>query len=363
MGRKKKEPIDVDIEIADDTIDESSVAGIKISSGCTLLNLALSNEVDFGYKTGKIVNIVGDKSSGKTLLAIEVMMYVYSILNKRYDIKLIYNEGEAAFDKEYAEKLGLPVNDIDFRESNTVEDLYEDICKEMDMKEKDKPDLIIYIQDSLDSISSENEIEQEFNKGSYGMSKPKQLSQLFRRLVRKIKKNNILLIIISQIRDKIGVTFGETKTRAGGHALDFYASQVIWLYEKGKIKEGNLPTGLEIKAKIKKNKVWKPFREVDFNILFEYGIDDISSNIDYLIENKYYEKNSTGRILFENKIFSREDFIQFMMQNNREDEIRRNVKSIWDSLEEKSKVYRKPKYEVKEITDTYTENTMFTGKT
>ena len=348
MGRKKKviedstEEADKDIDI--DEEEDSADDKIFISSGGTLLNLALTNTIDSGYRAGRIVNIVGDKSSGKTLLAIEVMSYAYHVMKKNYDMKLIYDEGEAAFDKEYASKLGLPVDKIDFRESETIEDWYASLEKEINLPSKDKKDFTIYILDSLDSIVSEGELEEDFNKGGFGMNKQKQMSKLFRRLIRKLRKNNILVIVISQLRDKIGVTFGETKTRAGGRALDFYASIILWLYEKGKIKKGNLPVGLEIKAKVKKNKLWKPWRECDFSILFEYGIDDIGSNIDFLKENKICVDSGGTRFEWEGKRYSREDFIQFIGENNKEEEIKDLVKQTWDKLEEEAKVFRKAKY-------------------
>ncbi len=286
--------------------------------------------------------------SHNTLLAIEVMSYAYHMMKKNYDMKLIYDEGEAAFDKEYAAKLGLPVDIIDFRESETVEQWYESLEKEVNLSSKEKKDFTIYVLDSLDALVSEEEMEQDFNKAGFGMSKQKQMSKLFRRLVRKLRTNNILLIIISQLRDKIGVTFGETKTRAGGRALDFYASQIIWLYEIKKVKKGNLTVGIDIKAKVKKNKLWKPFREVSFSILFEYGIDDVGSNIDYLKENKKCVTDAGSRFSYENNNYSREEFIQFIGQNNREQEIKNLVKMTWDEIEEECKVIRKPKYQDEE---------------
>lgn len=350
MGRKKKvveESEDVEEKNIDETEDDSVEADkILVSSGCSLLNLALTNTVDVGYRTGRIVNIVGDKSTGKTLLAIEVMSYAYHMLRKKYDMKLIYDEGEAAFDKEYASKLGLPIDKIDFRESETVEEWYVSLEKEVESKEK--KDFTIYVLDSLDALVSEEEMEQDFNKSGFGMSKQKQMSKLFRRLVRKLRSNNILLIIISQLRDKIGVTFGETKTRAGGRALDFYASQIIWLYEIKKVKKGNLVVGLDIKAKIKKNKLWKPFREVYFSILFEYGIDDVGSNIDFLKENKKCITEGGSRFSYEDVNYTREDFIWFIGENNKEQEIKALVKMTWDEIEEECKIVRKPKYQDKE---------------
>lgn len=345
MGRKKKE-ISKEIEANIETDNDDSVLinrDLKfISSGSTNLNLALTNTLDSAYPVGKIVNIVGDKQLGKSLMCLEMIMYSHYVLKKNYDVRIIYNDVEAAIDKKNAANIGLPVNDVIWRQSPTMEHWYTDLNKEIESS--DKYDLLIYILDSLDGISTEEELEQDMNQKSYGMSKQKKLSELFRKLTQKINKKNVLLIIVSQIRDNIGVTFGETKRRSGGKALDFYASQIVWLYNKGIEKKGDVAIGIGVKAKVKKNRIWRPFYETDFNILFEYGIDDIGSMIDFLINNKYYKKDSNGRIFFENKAFSREDFIQFMLQNNQEEEIKLNVKNIWDKIIEDSKIIRKPKY-------------------
>lgn len=342
MGRKKKEIEDTGESSIDKVIVDRDLR--FVSSGSSGLNLALTNSLENGYPVGKIVNLVGDKQLGKSLLCLETIMYAYYVLRKKYDIKLIYNDTEAALNMENAINIGFPSDAIEFRQSATVENWYEDLNKEIESS--DNYDLVIYILDSLDAISTEEELEQDFNEKSFGMAKQKKLSELFRKLTQKIDKKNILLIVVSQIREAIGVTFGKKQRRSGGKALDFYAYQIVWLYNKGTIKDGNITTGIEVKAKVEKNRVWKPFRECEFNILFEYGIDDLGSNIDYLIENKYYKKNAAGKIIFEDKTFSREDFIQLMMSNNQEDEIKISVKNVWDGLEEKAKVIRKAKYAI-----------------
>ena len=176
------------------------------------------------------------------------------------------------------------------------------------------------------------------------MIKQKKLGELFRRLTQKINKKNMLLVIVSQIRDAIGVTFGETKRRSGGKALDFYAYQIVWLYNKGLAKDGDITTGIEIKANVKKNRVWKPFRIANFNILFEYGIDDLGSMVDYLIDKKFYLKSGNGKITYGENTYSRENFIQFISSNNKEQEVKDAVKQVWDKLEEDARVVRKPKY-------------------
>ena len=346
MGRKKKVIEDDNIET--DNEDSGLVdRELKyISSGSTNLNLALTNSLENGYPVGKIINIVGDKQIGKSLLCLEAMMYIYHVLRKKYDVKMIYNDAESAINMENATQIGVPVDAIEWRQSPTIEHWYEDLNKEIESS--DKYDLVIYVMDSLDSISTEEELEQDFNQKSYNMIKQKKLSELFRKLTQKINKKNILLIVVSQIRDAIGVVFGETKRRSGGKALDFYAYQIVWLYNKGLMKDKNvdIATGIEIKANVKKNRVWKPFRIANFNILFEYGIDDLGSMVDYLIDKKFYLKSGNGKITYGENTYAREAFIQFISNSNKEQEVKDAVKQVWDKLELDALVIRKPKYSI-----------------
>src|SRR4030042_3586815 len=227
MGRKKKVIEDDNIET--DNEDSGLVdRELKyISSGSTNLNLALTNSLENGYPVGKIINIVGDKQIGKSLLCLEAMMYIYHVLRKKYDVKMIYNDAESAINLENAKQIGVPTDAIEWRQSPTVEHWYEDVNKEI--KSSDNYDLVIYIMDSLDGLSTEEELEQEFNQKSYNMIKQKKLGELFRRLTQKINKKNMLLVIVTQIRDAIEVTFGETKRRSGGKGLDFFASEIVWI--------------------------------------------------------------------------------------------------------------------------------------
>lgn len=253
-----------------------------VNSGCALFDCILGG----GYPLGRMVNIVGDKSTGKTLLAIE------ACVNFARDYPtgdIVYVEPEAAFDVSYAAALGLPVDRVEFGEDiDTVEDLFEDLEARVKALAKDKP--LLYIVDSMDAITSKEEKGRRIGEGSFNLEKQKQLGQLFRRLIRELKKKRVLLLIISQVREKIGVMFGEKYTRTGGKALDFYASQIVWLSQLGTVKrvinKMERVTGVKIKANCKKNKVGFAYRSCEFSIRFGYGVDDFVANMNFLRDSK-----------------------------------------------------------------------------
>lgn len=259
------------------------------SSGSILLDLALGG----GWALGRVFNIVGDKSTGKTLLAIEAFA---NFIRKFPNGRMRYAEAEAAFDESFAATLGFPSTvERPDEPIETVEDFRDDLNRFIS-----KPGPSLYILDSLDALTDEAEVKkyekglkrlvnedgEEKVAGSYGVSKPKELSKMFRMFIRDMEEKDCSLGIISQIRDNIGVSFGETKTRSGGHALDFYAAQVIWLAQTKQITRTirNEPRtiAIEVLAKVKKNKVGMPFRSALFPIVFGYGIDDEISVIDWL---------------------------------------------------------------------------------
>lgn len=261
-----------------------------ISTGSKLLDLALGG----GWVENRVANIIGDKATGKSLLCIEACA---NFVAKHDAGKVMYRECEAAFDPEYAEALGMPLDRVEFGEKfNTVEDLFEDLAE---VVKKAKKNPILYIVDSLDSLSDRDEMERDIDKGSFGAAKAKKMSEMFRRLVRDMEKSKVTLLIVSQIRDNIGVTFGRTWTRSGGRALDFYSSQTLVLAQKGTLKKTikgvERPIGIALKAKVDKNKVSLPFREAEFNLSFGYGIDDIPSCLEWLKVVKALDQLDIGK--------------------------------------------------------------------
>ena len=300
-----------------------------ISSGCALLDCVLGG----GWPLGRVSNIVGDKSTGKTLLAIEAAANCAQSFPKA---RIRYVEAEAAFDKPYAAALGLPLDRIDFPDEDrpilTVEDLFEDL-QAFTAKTNGHPAL--YIIDSLDALSDREETDRKIDKGTYGAQKAKKMGELFRRLVKPLERTKVHVMVISQVRDKIGVTFGERYSRSGGHALDFYASQALWLAQTKKFKKTmqgiDRVTGVQVLAKTKKNKVSLPHRECYIDLLFGFGVDDLSTNLAWLLEVKHIDRMdlpaSAASLKNYMERLSNEEYIAAC---KRSDEV---VRQVWSEIE------------------------------
>lgn len=312
------------------------------SSGSTLLDLALGG----GWALPRVFNIVGDKSTGKTLLAIEAFANFQRVFPKG---RMRYAESESAFDEVYAEVLGFP-EEVERPDDllNTVEEFTSDFYKFIS---KGGPGL--YIVDSLDALSDDAEIKKFLlsqkrkekeeegeevapEKGSYGAEKAKKMSKLFRMLNGDAAKANCSLGVVSQVRDNIGVMWGEKQTRSGGKALDFYASQVLWLREIKKIERTALndtrAVGVSIQGKVKKCKVGFPFREVDFDIIFSYGVDDESSMLSWLKSIKQMDESTAKQLKTQlTKAREKRDY-QVIKQIS--DQLKVDATKIWKQIEE-----------------------------
>jgi RecA/RadA recombinase len=261
-----------------------------IPSGCTLLDQILGG----GWAMRRVSNIIGDKSTNKTGLAIEACI---NFARKYPKGKIYYREAEAAFDRNYAARLGLPIHRVDFLPDEddpkkgdflTAEDFNRDL-KMVTEKHRDGKVPVLYIVDSLDALSDESEQALKIGEGSYGTGKAKQMSVLFRQRIQPLSQCNMHLMIISQIRDKINAAaFGKKTTRSGGHALDFYATQIIELAlvsHLDKTIDGvKRDVGIQIKARCTKNKVTNPYQTCEFPLMFSFGVDNVRANIEWLDE-------------------------------------------------------------------------------
>jgi recombination protein RecA len=253
--------------------------GQFIHSGSTLLDLALGG----GWARQRVANIIGDKSTGKTLLMIEAAANFARTVPTG---KIRYREFEAAFDKDYAAAMGMPIERIDFgdpeRPAETVEDLAEEL--EYRIEHSNTPEL--FIVDSLDAVRTRAEMKRGFDEASFSTEKAKAMSKLFRCYMTGMARSDITLLVVSQIRDKVGVMFGRKWTRNGGHAMDFYASQIVVLKQTGQTERTidgiTRTTAIKIKAAVDKNKISLAYRDAEFPILFGYGVDDDKSLRDWL---------------------------------------------------------------------------------
>lgn len=317
-----------------------------VRSGCTLLDLVLGG----GWPIGRVANIVGDKSTGKTLLAIEAMANFAKLYPEG---KIWYRESESAFNTSYAEALGMPLERVKLwnkkkREFNTVEIFYKDLRRQTrwltKLNKRRKPDNQIYglyILDSLDALSDRKEMEREIDKDTMGQDKPRQMSVMFRKIIAAIEQSNMCVIIISQVRSKIGISFGRKTSRSGGRAMDFYCSQVLYLSHVGNIvrkkSRQSRVVGVEIRAKCDKNKIALPQRECDLPIRFGYGIEDLQANLNWLKEAGKLKKVGIGPETA-NKLIKNKDGALDNLSNQEYKSLlkasRKAVKAGWRSTEE-----------------------------
>ena len=266
-------------------------------TGCDLLDLAVGGGVGYGFPLGKIINIVGDKSSGKTFLAIELIAatFNHSVFKDRLVWKFDDGENGFTFDTKTLYNMEIiPKEKKKHEKSETVEEFYCNYRSFLESLSKDQ--FGIYVLDSLDGLSSKEVQDrgdqrftkfkkgESFDKGSYQMGSAKFLSQeFFKNVTALTEEKNTLLIIVSQTRDKIDAMF-PTQTRAGGKALDFYAHTALWLSTISKIEKKGRAVGVVVKALCKKSKTPRPFRSCVFTLLFDYGVDNIGSNLDFLFD-------------------------------------------------------------------------------
>lgn len=325
-------------------------SNLLIPSGSTLLNLACSDNYRGAYGIGKVINIIGDSSSGKSFLALSCLAECSMI--KSFDgYDLYYDDAEDALEfdikKLFGEKLSNRL--ILSSNSDTIEDFYGNIIKVI---KKDKP--FIYILDSLDSVSSVDEQKRaevyssgKIPDGSYKMDKPKLVSEILRVITRDIKQKKALVTIVSQTRDNIGYgAMFKPKVRSGGKALEFYSCHTMWLAVKSRIKEKNREVGVITQAKITKNKLTGKRRTVEFPINYFYGVDNIAANINFLIEENYWRKEGKSKIIA--KDFKLEGTTRKLLieieERNLEKELDLIVADVWKNIENSIQPSRKEKY-------------------
>ena len=247
-----------------------------ISTGSLSLDIALGAG---GLPMGRIVEIYGPESSGKTTLTLQVIAAA-----QREGKTCAFIDAEHALDPVYARKLGVDIDNLLCSQPDTGEQALE-ICDAL--ARSGAVDVIVV--DSVAALTPKAEIEGEIGDSHMGLA-ARMMSQAMRKLAGNLKQSNTLLIFINQIRMKIGVMFGNPETTTGGNALKFYASVRLDIRRIGAVKEGDNVVGSETRVKVVKNKIAAPFKQAEFQILYGEGINFFGELVDLGVKEKLIEK-------------------------------------------------------------------------
>ena len=255
-----------------------------ISTGSSVLDLAIANRPNGGVAVGRITEINGLESSGKSLIGTHILAET----QKRGGVA-VYIDTETSVSREWLETIGVDVSKLLYLHVETVEDIFE--CIEsiiVKIRESDRERLVSILVDSLAGASTKVEMEADFEKDGWATSKAIIVSKAMRKITQMIGRERIALVFTNQLRQKLGVMFGDPWTTSGGKALPFHASTRIRLKNMGQIKVGakNDVIGMKCRAQIIKNRLGPPLRHADFNLYFDSGIDDMGSWLTVLKDHK-----------------------------------------------------------------------------
>jgi recombination protein RecA len=275
-----------------------------VSTGSLGLDIALGVG---GLPRGRVVEIYGPESSGKTTLTLQVVAEI-----QRNGGTAAFVDAEHALDPAYAGKLGVNIDELLVSQPDTGEQALEIT----DMLVRSGAVDVVVI-DSVAALTPKAEIEGEMGEMQLGLH-ARLMSQALRKLTGNIKRSNTLVIFINQIRMKIGVMFGSPETTTGGNALKFYASVRLDIRRIGAIKNGEEVTGNLTRVKVVKNKVAPPFREAEFEIMYGLGISREGEIIDIASANNIIEKSGAWYSYKGNRIGQGKDNVRTYLQQNKE---------------------------------------------
>ena len=254
-----------------------------ISTGSTMLDLAISNRPNGGIAVGRITELNGLESSGKSLIGAHILAET----QKKGGVA-VYIDTETAVSEDFLEVIGVNINNMLYLHLETVEDIFEAIEEIVTkVRESDKDRLVTILVDSLAAATTKVELDADFDKDGGATSKAIVISKAMRKITQMIGRQKIALVFTNQLRVKLGAMFGDPYTTSGGKALPFHASTRVRLKNKGQIKDSKKNViGMSIIAQVIKNRLGPPLRKAEFPLYFESGIDDEGSWLQVLKEHK-----------------------------------------------------------------------------
>ena len=291
-----------------------------ISSGSLGLDLALGVN---GYPKGRIIEIYGPESSGKTTLT----LHAIAEAQKAGGIAA-FIDAEHAFDRNYAEKLGVDIENLIISQPDNGEQALE-IAENLIRSGA----IDIVVIDSVAALTPKSEIEGEMGDSKMGLH-ARLMSQALRKLTGTISKTHCTVFFINQLREKIGVMFGNPETTTGGNALKFYASIRLDIRRSSQIKDGDNVIGNRTKVKVVKNKVAPPFKIAEFDIMYGEGVSKTGEILDLAVEFEIIKKAGSWFSYGDTKLGQGRDAVKVLIKDNPE---------LADELEQKIKVFIKEK--------------------
>ena len=288
------------MKLGDQNIEDVEV----IPTGSLALDAALGVG---GYPKGRIIEIYGPESSGKTTLAIHAMAEA-----QRSGGIAAFIDAEHAFDRFYAAKLGVNVDDLFISQPDNGEQALE-IADQLIRSSA----IDIIVIDSVAALTPKAEIEGDMGDNKVGLQ-ARLMSQALRELTASISKTNTTCIFINQLREKIGVMFGNPETTTGGNALKFYSSVRMDIRRVTTIKDGDTPIGNQVRVKIVKNKVAPPFRKAEFEITFGEGISHAGEVVDLGVDLGIIKKSGSWFSYGETRLGQGRDAVKKLIKENPE---------------------------------------------
>ena len=280
-----------------------------ISSGSLGLDIALGIG---GYPRGRIVEIYGPESSGKTTLAIHAIAEA----QKKGGLAA-FIDAEHAFDRFYAENLGVDVDNLYISQPDNGEQALE-IADQLIRSGA----IDIIVIDSVAALTPKAEIEGDMGDSKMGLH-ARLMSQALRKLAGVIDKTSTTVIFINQLREKLGVMFGNPETTTGGNALKYYASVRLDVRRVGQIKDGDTVVGNRTRVKVVKNKVAPPFCQTEFDIMFGEGVSKVGEIVDMGVELDVVKKSGSWFSYGETKLAQGRDAVKVLLRDN--DELRQEI--------------------------------------